>query len=100
MADTLRVSVIYAAPARQIVREIEIASGATVADAIRLSAIAEAAGLSEADLERTGIFGRIVDLSTALRDGDRVEILRPLRIDPKEARRRRAAKKESATGRR
>jgi putative ubiquitin-RnfH superfamily antitoxin RatB of RatAB toxin-antitoxin module len=101
MADTLRVCVVYAEPARQIVRELEVVSGATVADAIRLSAIATAAGLTDADLARTGIFGRIVGHSTVLRDGDRVEILRRLKVDPKEARRRRAAKKaDTAAGRR
>ena len=91
MADTLRVSVVYAEPGRQIVRELDVAAGATVAEAIRLSAIAAAAGLAASDLTRLGIFGKTVAADTVLRDGDRVEILRPLKIDPKEARRRRAA---------
>jgi putative ubiquitin-RnfH superfamily antitoxin RatB of RatAB toxin-antitoxin module len=51
------------------------------------------ANLSEADLTRAGIFGKPVATSAMLRDGDRVEIYRPLKIDPKEARRRRAEKK-------
>jgi putative ubiquitin-RnfH superfamily antitoxin RatB of RatAB toxin-antitoxin module len=89
MAD-LHVSVVYAEPGRQFVRELDIAPGSTVADAIRLSAIGELANLSEADLTRAGIFGRPVAASATLRDGDRVEIYRPLKIDPKEARRRRA----------
>jgi putative ubiquitin-RnfH superfamily antitoxin RatB of RatAB toxin-antitoxin module len=91
MAD-LRVSVVYAEPGRQFVRELEIAPGTTVADAIRLSAIAEAANLREADLTRVGIFGTLAEAGTKLRDGDRVEIYRPLKIDPKEARRKRAKK--------
>ncbi len=89
MAD-LRVSVAYADPTRQFVRELDVAPGTTVAEAIRLSAIAELANLSEADLTCAGIFGKPVAMSAMLRDGDRVEIYRPLKIDPKEARRRRA----------
>jgi putative ubiquitin-RnfH superfamily antitoxin RatB of RatAB toxin-antitoxin module len=41
----------------------------------------------------TGIYGRRVTLDTKLADGDRVEIYRPLRADPKEARRQRARRR-------
>ena len=92
MADTgtLHVSVVYAEPGRRIVRELDVAAGATVADAIRASAIAATAGLAAIDLTHLGIFGKAVAADAVLREGDRVEILRPLKIDPKEARRRRA----------
>jgi hypothetical protein len=86
----LHISVVYAEPGRQFVRELDVAPGTTVCEAIQLSAIAELATLSEADLTRVGIFGKPVAVSATLRDGDRVEIYRPLKIDPKEARRRRA----------
>ena len=95
MSD-LRVSVAYPDPTRQFVRELDVAPGTTVADAIRLSSIAELANLSEADIKCAGIFGKPVAASATLRDGDRVEIYRPLKIDPKEARRRRAAKKKDS----
>jgi putative ubiquitin-RnfH superfamily antitoxin RatB of RatAB toxin-antitoxin module len=39
------------------------------------------------------VWGRWATLDSVLRDGDRVEIYRPLQADPKEVRRRRAAKK-------
>jgi hypothetical protein len=87
---TLRVTVAYADTARQFAREVQLPAGATVADAIDASGIAEAAGLAQADLQNVGIFSRRVDRAAVLRDGDRVEIYRPLKIDPKEARRRRA----------
>jgi putative ubiquitin-RnfH superfamily antitoxin RatB of RatAB toxin-antitoxin module len=45
------------------------------------------------DARKIGIYGKLVDPGAALRDGDRVEIYRPLLLDPKEARRRRAARK-------
>jgi len=74
--------------ARVFRRSLKLERGATVADALRLSGIGER--FDNLDLSRIGVFGRVVDPATPLRDGDRVEIYRPLRIDPKEARRRRA----------
>ena len=94
MADRVRVSVVYAMPAKQFVRDLDLPAGATVAAAIECSAIAVEAGLADDALQQVGIFGRLVDHETVLRDGDRVEIYRPLEIDPKEARRRRASGKE------
>jgi uncharacterized protein len=44
---------------------------------------------------RVGIYGRVVPPGTIVRDGDRVEIYRPLVADPKELRRARAAKKRA-----
>ena len=89
---TVRVSVVYASPAQQFVRNLELPAGATVADAIERSAIVAAVGLERVDARQVGVFGRLVDATTVLRDGDRVEIYRPLKIDPKEARRQRARK--------
>lgn len=87
MAEPVRVSVVCAGPTEQIVRELALPGGATVADALHAS------GLMPRVQAQVGVFGRPAALSTPLRDGDRVEIYRPLRIDPKEARRRRAAGK-------
>ena len=62
---------------------------ATVDDAIRASGISAQLpkGFKPAAI---GIFGRTVSASDTLHDGDRIELYRPLKIDPKEARRRRA----------
>jgi putative ubiquitin-RnfH superfamily antitoxin RatB of RatAB toxin-antitoxin module len=90
MAERIRISVVYADPQRQLVREIELAVGATVNDAIRASGILEELpGFTPAGV---GVFGSKVAADAALRDGDRVELYRPLLVDPKEARRRRATK--------
>jgi len=64
--------------------------GATVRMAIKASGVLQA--FPEIDLarNRVGVYARLVTLDTPLRDGDRVEIYRPLRVDPKEARRMRA----------
>lgn len=92
LTEALQVRVTYATPSRQFVRDLRVPVGATVADAIRLSGIGELAGLAPSEMQQVGVFGRSVDPATPLRDGDRVEIYRPLLLDPKEARRRRAAR--------
>jgi len=88
----LKVEVVYATPDRQVRYMLELEEGATVGDAVaRSGALAE---FPEIDLtrNRVGIYGRLVTLGARLGDGDRVEILRLLVADPKEARRRRAAR--------
>lgn len=76
--------------------DVQIAAGAVIADALLLararlthenSPLAAAIDWEEA---KVGVFGEQRERSAALRDGDRVEIYRPLLIDPKESRRRRA----------
>jgi putative ubiquitin-RnfH superfamily antitoxin RatB of RatAB toxin-antitoxin module len=91
MRESIRVSVVYADPQRQITREIEIAADATVDDAIAASGIRRElpTGFSPADI---GIFGNKVTGGARLREGDRIELYRPLKIDPKEARRKRAGR--------
>jgi uncharacterized protein len=87
---SIRVSVVYALPERATEIELTLSEGATVAEAIDRSRIAE--HHPEADFEglTAGIFGRVAARGARLADGDRVELYRPLRIDPKSARRRRA----------
>jgi putative ubiquitin-RnfH superfamily antitoxin RatB of RatAB toxin-antitoxin module len=93
MAESgIRVEVVCALAERQIVMTVDVPSGATVADAIEQSGIAGA--FRELDIAHApvGIYGRTVSRGTPLRDGDRVEIYRPLVADPKHARRERAAR--------
>ena len=87
----MRVEVVYALPAGHDATVVEVREGATVADALAASGIARRhPGI---DLSRLGIFGRAVGRAARLADGDRVEIYRPLALDPKEARRRRARRR-------
>lgn len=82
------VEVAYALPARQWVVVVPFREGMTAAEALEASGLrAQIPELGRSDLP-LGIFGRRVQPSQALRDGDRVEIYRPLRLDPREARRR------------
>ena len=80
----LKVEVVLALPDASQCVSLELPSGSTVEDALT------AAALELPDNFRLGVFGKVVPISTPLHDGDRVEIYRPLAIDPKEARRQRA----------
>lgn len=87
----MRIEVVYALPDRHDVSELELPAGSTVHEAVQASGIARRhPGI---DLSRFGIFGRLVAADAPLADGDRVEIYRPLALDPKEARRERAKKR-------
>jgi len=85
------VEVVFARPERQTVRRVSLPAGSTVEDAVAASGLARE--FEKLDSGHIGIYGNSVAAGTILRDGDRVEIYRPLRIDPKDLRRARAAKK-------
>lgn len=92
MSTTISVEVAYALPDKQLIKIIDIELGATARDAAINSGMAdvfEGLNLETADL---GVFGKAVKADYKLREGDRVEIYRPLIIDPKEVRKQRAAK--------
>lgn len=83
--DALRIEVAYAEPERRWLIELLVAPGTTAGEAIDMSGILEACpGL---DTSAIGVFGERVRRDRVLEDGDRVEIYRPLVVDPKEARR-------------
>ncbi|TDK23424.1 RnfH family protein [Luteimonas aestuarii] len=80
----MRVCVVMAWPDRCQGVELVLEDGATVADAIIAS------GFPLDGIAGQAVHGVRAEPATTLRDGDRLELLRPLRIDPKDARRRRA----------
>ena len=91
-AGGITVEVVYATPAKQVLIELEVPPGCTVREAIERSEIQRAFPGLEIDPAAVGIFSRKARLEQELREGDRVEIYRPLQADPKETRRRRAKK--------
>lgn len=88
----MKVSVVYALPERQIVRELELPEGSTVAAALQKSGFLEEFPAIDAVTTPVGIYGRVTSGNVRLRPGDRVEIYRPLRAEPKAARRLRSKK--------
>ena len=86
----MRVEVVFALPERQVLSPVDLPDGATVADAIRRSGVArEFPDVDVASLQ-AGIWGKPAERGQELRAGDRVELYRPLEINPREARRLKA----------
>ena len=85
----LEIEVVYGLPGKQVLKKMNVQNGCTAREAVCQSALDEI--FSELDLQTAplGIFGKSVKDETLLRDKDRIEIYRPLLIDPKEARRKR-----------
>lgn len=90
--DMLTVEVVYGLPERQKLMVTSVAEGSTVEQAIMQSGIMD--HFADIDLTKNpvGIWNRTCKLTDQLRNGDRIEIYRPLVADPKEIRRRRAEK--------
>lgn len=90
-AETIQVEVAYARPGEQAILTLAVPAGTKAEEAILASGIL--ARFPEIDLPnaRLGLFSRPVAYDEPLRDGDRVEIYRPLQADPKQVRRQRAA---------
>lgn len=91
MHATLGIEVIYALPDRCWRVPLRLPAGATVADALAAADLPARIPGVEVDPEGLAIFGQATTPETRLHDGDRVEVLRPLQVDPKQARRRRAS---------
>jgi hypothetical protein len=90
------VEVAYALPQRAVVKTFRLSAPATLADALAMARRDPDYCGVDWDRATVGIFGVPAARQRALRDGDRVEIYRPLKVDPKAARRARA--KQKGTG--
>lgn len=89
------IEIAYALPDRQRIVRLEFVDGITAGEAVRAARLAdEFPELSIRQLP-IGIYGEIVPQDRVLQPGDRVEIYRELRMDPREARRQRAAQQSS-----
>jgi putative ubiquitin-RnfH superfamily antitoxin RatB of RatAB toxin-antitoxin module len=84
------VEIVFALPGQQVLLAIDVGEGATVADVIARSGIARRFAATALDDLQAGIWGRPVDRDHVVTEGDRVELYRPLQVDPKEARRSKA----------
>jgi len=87
MTPDIRVEVVFALPHQQQLLAVTLPMGATVADAISQSSMCRYFPDARLDDLEVGVWGRQVTREHVLSDGDRVDILRPLELDPREARR-------------
>lgn len=82
----IAVEVVLALPRRSHAVRLQVADGCTARQ------VAVESGLPLEGIDGYAVYGKRVGADALLRDGDRLELLRPLQMDPKEARRRRAAR--------
>lgn len=94
----MKIEVCYADADGAIRIAIDLDEGAMLSEALEASRIIERLLLDRENLS-FGIFGKRAGIDARLHEGDRVEIYRPLIVDPKEARRRRVEKKRVETER-
>ncbi|PLW70522.1 RnfH family protein [Pseudohalioglobus lutimaris] len=88
----MSVEVAFALPDKQSIVEVQVAEGTTALEAAQQSGIAGMYEEIDLDNAKLGIFSKPVAPQQVLREGDRVEIYRPLIADPKEVRKARAAR--------
>lgn len=93
--DAVRVTVCYPVAGDPQSRELTVAAGTTLIEAVHASGLPAQYPQLALEVCKLGIFGKLREASTVLREGDRVEVYRPLLADPKEARRRRVEKKRA-----
>lgn len=92
MPDQLSIEVTYGLPARQSLLSVFVKPDTTVEQAIRQSGILKIYPDIDLAVNKVGIWNRSCKLQDSLKDGDRIEIYRPLIADPKEIRKLRAQK--------
>jgi putative ubiquitin-RnfH superfamily antitoxin RatB of RatAB toxin-antitoxin module len=96
-AELLRVEVAAGLPDRQCLVELQLPVGSTVQDALEAADLPRLLPGLTVETGRIGVFGRLCAPDRILKDGDRVEIYRPLKADPKEVRRQLAELERSRT---
>ena len=91
----IEIEVAYASKDRQFLKTLHVPAGTRISEAINLSGLLEMfPGLVLEEL-MVGIYAKKTSLDQLVKDGDRVEVYRPLEIDPKDARRARARRNKS-----
>lgn len=93
--SAMQVDVVYALPERQYLRTVKLEEGSTVEQAIVKSGLLELRHDIDLQVNKVGIYSRTAKLADVVRDGDRIEIYRPLIVDPKELRRQRAERSKN-----
>ena len=97
MSESISVEVAYALPEKQRIVKLDVPQGTTALEAVTLSKLDEVFDelVVGPDL-KIGVWGKATTVDRVLAAGERVEIYRPLLVDPKEVRKARAAKAKAA----
>lgn len=95
MGSMITIEVAYALKEIQHLFTEEVEEGTTVIEALKSSKLLEE--LPDISLEKVGIFGKLVSHDTVLKQGDRIEVYRPLKVDPRERRRQKVEEERKAS---
>jgi hypothetical protein len=87
----MNIGVCYAEADRQLWMRMEIPDGSSVKEAIERSGILKRFPEIDLETQKVGIYGKLVKLDAPIKEGDRIEIYRPIVADPKTVRRREIA---------
>jgi putative ubiquitin-RnfH superfamily antitoxin RatB of RatAB toxin-antitoxin module len=93
--EAITVELIYIKPDSQNSLILKIPQGSNISQVIKRSGLLQRFPEIDLAVNKVGIFSKIKPLDYVLNNGDRLEIYRPLLVDPKEARRRRVQKQQS-----
>ena len=96
MSALLSIEVCYTLPNEQTLIAVELPKGATLQQALDASGILQRYPGIDLATQKVGVFGKLKPLDAVLADHDRVEIYRPLLVDPKLSRQRRVEKTRKA----
>ena len=98
MDKMITVTLVYAlSPTEQFLRTLEVPVGSTVQAVIAASEVCAAYPQIDLGTQRVGIFSQLTTLDVVVKEGDRVEIYRPLIFDPMSARRLRAINQQNSS---
>lgn len=84
----MKITIVYALPAKQTVMSVEVPDGATVQQALDKSGILTRCPDIDLETQKVGIWGKVAALDAVLEDGARIEIYRAITADPKTVKRR------------
>ncbi len=93
-SDFIKIEVAYALVDKQVILTEKVSPETTIEEAIHLSGVLEQFPEIDLSNNKVGVFGKLKKLDSTLLENDRIEIYRALIADPKESRRKRAAKKD------
>lgn len=95
MTKMIHIETAYALAETQYLFAEQVAEGSTVEQALENSILLkEVPGIV---VDKVGIFGKLVNKDTVLREGDRIEVYRPLKADPRDRRRKKVAEEREAS---
>ena len=92
--ETITVELVYIKPGSQINLTLDVEQGSTINQVINTSGLLQRFPEIDLSVNKVGVFSKIKPLNHVLTNGDRIEIYRPLLVDPKEARRRRVKEQQ------